>query len=246
MNNIENPNRRNSTTRLMHLSMSSSHSQKKGFTLVELLTVISIMAVMAAISIPSVFSLTSSGKMNQTTSELGGILEQARQYAAAQNTYVWVTFNTQTTNNIDLLTVAVVASTDGTDPTITSSTATVPSTGLNLISKIRTFQQVQLKTAGTFPANQVASLPTTPVTGAPNALSGSDTFNVQIPGNTTTSAFTQSIEFTPSGEARNTSSPIDIIEFGLEPAVNSSIPNPLNVAVVRVNGITGQAIVYRR
>lgn len=224
--------------------MRSSPSPKQGFTLVELLVVMSIMTILAAISAPSIFSLINSSKMNQTTSELAGLLEQARQYAAGHNTYVWVAFNTQVVNDINTLSVAVVASTDGSNPGVFGA---VPSPSLNLISKVRTFQQVQLESAGYFTTSQVSSLPTiTPVIGSANALSTSATFNIQMPGSTTDTSFTQSIEFTPSGEARNTTSPIDLIEFGLEPAQTSSVSNTNNVAVVRVNGITGQAFVYRR
>jgi len=230
--------------------MHPSCPNKRGFTLVELLVVIAIMAIVTAISVPSIFSLTNSGKMNQTASELAGLLEQARQYAVAQNTYVWVMFNTQTANNTDTLAVGVVASTDGSDPgtfgASPSPNFTVPSANLILVTKIRTFPQFQLQSPGSYSFAVPASLPTSPVTGPANALATNATFNIQIPGNSSTTSFNEFVQFTPSGEARNSSSPIDIVEFGIDPAQTHTTPNNNNVAVLQVNGITGQGIVYRK
>jgi len=230
--------------------MHPSSLNKRGFTLIELLVVIAIMAVIATVGVPSLFSLTKSNQMNQATSELQGLLEQARQYAVAQNTYVWVAFNTQITNNIDTMSIAIVASMDGSDPGTfgisPTPNYTVPSTSLNLVSKVRTFQHFQLQIPGSYNFTPPTSLPATPVTGSANALTTSATFNIQIPGNADTSAFTQCMQFTPSGQARNSSGPIDIIEFALEPAQVHTVPNGKNVAIVQVNGLTGQAIVYRK
>jgi prepilin-type N-terminal cleavage/methylation domain-containing protein len=222
--------------------MHPSFSSKRAFTLTEMLVVLAIMTIITAIGVPSLFSVTNSGKMNESTSDLAGILEQARQYAAAQNTYVWVALQPQTVNNVDVLNVAVVASNDGTDPGVYGN---VPSSAFQIVTRIRTFQHLQLKTAGTFTISQLASLPASPTAGPANNLSSTATFNIRMPGAGGTTPFTQSIEFTPSGEARNTTSPIDFIEIGLEPASTTSSPNPSNAAVLRVNGITGLTAVYR-
>ncbi|HSI84090.1 MAG: Tfp pilus assembly protein FimT/FimU [Candidatus Methylacidiphilales bacterium] len=213
----------------------------KGFTLIELLSVITIIAAITAMSVPRLFS--SSNKVNQTAMELAGLLEQARQCAVAQNTNVWVAFNTQTVNNVDRLTVAVVTSRDGTDP---DTYGTVPSSAFSLACKVRVFEQFQLKDAGAFTAAQVTSLPLTPTTGPANALSSNTVFDIYIPGSSTPVAFTKSIRFSPSGKAQNSSSPIDVVEFSLQPARSSTSADADNVVVMRVNGLTGLSHVYRR
>lgn len=224
-------------------NVNGQRHEKKAFALIELMIVIALMIILTAISFPAVASLTKSGRINQTVTEVGGLLEQARQYAVAQNTYVWVTFHTQTKDNVDKMYVTVVASKDGTDPGIYG---TVPSTTFELISKVRTFQHVQLKEAGTFTPSEVTSLPSSPTVGSANALSLGTPFKIAIPGQTGSATFAQSIQFTPTGEARNAVGPIDVIEFALEPAQTSRASDPNNVAVVRLNGITGQALVYRK
>jgi Tfp pilus assembly protein FimT len=215
----------------------------RAFALVELLVVIALMIILTSISLPALSSMSKSQRMNQTVTEVGGVLEQARQYAIAQHTYVWVVFHTRVVDGLDRVYVSIVASRDGTDPGVYGN---VPSTSFELVSKVKSFQQIQLKEAGAFTASQVTSLPLTPVVTSLNALSTTTTFNIQLPGDSTRSPFSQTLVFTPSGEAQNGGSPIDIIEFALEPAQNKTLSNPDNVAVVRLNGITGQAFVYRR
>src|SRR5258708_13936857 len=55
----------------------------RAFTLVELLTVIAVMAIIGAFGTPALMTLLNGGAMNQTTLTVNGILEQPRQYAVA-------------------------------------------------------------------------------------------------------------------------------------------------------------------
>jgi hypothetical protein len=57
--------------------------------------------------------------------------------------------------------------------------------------------------------------------------------------------FTQAIEFTPSGQARNGGGPVDVIDVDLQPQ-KGTVNDPKNVAVLRVNGLTGETAVYRQ
>lgn len=204
---------------------------QRSFSLTELLVVIAVMAMLMSVSLPALTSLAFGGHFNQAVTEVNGMLEQARQYAVAQNTYVWVAFNIDQVNSIDQLAVAVVSSKDGTDlgppyvnPTSSSST-------IRLVSKIRTFPQLLLQDTPT----------------ATNSLTSSSFFSMKIPGASgSSSLFTRGIQFTPSGEARVAGSPVDVIEFGLQPKRNSSAPTDTNnIAIVRVTGITGRVKVDR-
>ncbi len=229
----------------------SERARRGGFTVTELLVVVSIMALLATASLPSLGGLGAAGKTRAALSDMSGLLEQARQYAVAQGTYVWVVFRADTdAQGQDRLSVAVLASRDGTDPNSDPSSAydygTVPGPSLDLISKVRAFSRLQLHDAGTFTSSDLASLAGMPTAGTANDLSRAATFGVRLPGDASASSFTKSIQFLPTGEARNGPSPIDLLELDLQPIRAASLPDPSNVAVVRVCGLTGQTLVYRR
>lgn len=211
---------------------------QRGFSLTELLVVIGIMAILAVASVPAINAISGSGQVTQTVYEISGMLEQARQYAVAQNTFVWVVFY-YPSESAEQVSIAVVASKDGTDPTISNGievplTGTVPNTTIDLLSRVRTFQQVKLKNTVTG-----TSLPNLH-NGTPDALAGSASLNIKIPG-VGTQAFNRAIKFTPTGQARVTTTPTEAVDFGLEPVK----ANAKNVAVIRINGLTGENIVYR-
>jgi prepilin-type N-terminal cleavage/methylation domain-containing protein len=66
--------------------------KQSGFTLMELMLVIAIMTLVAAFIAPAFTTMKSAGDVSSTVYNIGGLLEQARSYAMANNTYVWVGF----------------------------------------------------------------------------------------------------------------------------------------------------------
>ena len=223
-----------------------------GFSLIELLTVIAVMSLLVVVSVPGITALASSGQVNQTVADIDELLDQARQYAVAQNTYVWVAFSPDTTmKGGEGLHMAVIASGDGTDPFNWTGGGTVPGatgtgnapTSLNLLTPVRTFPQTKYVGAGTI--TDLSSLPNTVSVSSSNSPADSAiSFNIALPGRTTTTAFTKVIEFTPSGQAHNRSDPIALLEFGFEPVKGATVMVK-NATVIRINGLTGAAMVYR-
>lgn len=220
------------------LSFSESRA---AFSLIELLTVMGVIGLLMSVAVPALSNLTKGSQMNQALIEVTESLEQARQFAVAQNTYVWVAFNNvAASQGVDeQVRMAVLVSrsggelsTWGTDDT-TSSTAQT-----QLITRPRTFNQVKLSSAGTFSRSQIASLPE----GGVDSL-GSANFTIMVPGGQK-EVFTQAIQFTPSGEARTTANMAGMVELGLQPT-HAKIADANNVAAVRVNGLTGQTRLFR-
>ena len=208
------------------------------FTLIELLLVMAIIMLLMGVGIPAIASLAKGNQMNQALSEVAGLLEMARQQATAQNTYVWVAFNSpQGTDN--QVRVAVLASKSGSDLATwgTDDSTSANSAQTQLVVKPRTFNQVLLSGANGF-NSKISSIPNSSASDL-----GAAAFTIKVPGGTN-EIFNKAIQFTPSGEARNSANMAGIVELGLQPT-HGRVADPNNVAVVRVNGLTGQTHIYR-
>jgi prepilin-type N-terminal cleavage/methylation domain-containing protein len=221
-------------------------NRDSGFSLIELLTVIAIMSLLVSVAVPAITSLAKGNQMNQSLIEIAGTLDQARQYAISHNTYVWVAFRPNPTGAAgDELSVVLLASKTGTDPSPWTHYGTVPNAQIDMLGRVRTFTQIRLEEAGTFGENQIPALAGKSAVTLDNTPS-TDTavFGIKLPGASAPVDFTRAIQFTPSGEARVASSVIDAIEFGLHPT-RGNVADNHNVAVLRVNGLTGQTTVFR-
>jgi prepilin-type N-terminal cleavage/methylation domain-containing protein len=240
----------------------AARKSSRAFTLAEMLVVLAIMALLGTLVAPSVLGLKSSGQMNQNLSKLSGLIEDARQYAIANDTYVWVAFAPATdSSGLKTLSVATLASADGTDPASTTATpwpsasygpvpGANPSPSINLVTKVSILRQISLSDAGTFTSGQIPDLPTppSPVSSTANspALNGGGFFQVTLPAQATPVNFTTAVQFTPRGEARNGNNPVDLLELDLQPQKgNASQLDSSNVAVIRINGLTGEPVIYR-
>lgn len=153
----------------------SSHLRSRtAFTLIELLVVMSIMLVMLALLVPAITGIKGANDLTKASYDIAGTLEQARAYAMANRTYVWVGFaevdvsvsdstvpqKAATTTAGGRVAVAVVASKDGTrgyDVTnaslatppwsLNGSTITTGST-LMALNKLQYFDNVHMVAAG--------------------------------------------------------------------------------------------------
>ncbi len=255
------------------------NGRSKAFTLVELLVVLAIITILTVIATPALQGLSGAKKFTNGLGQIAGILEQARAYATAQNTYVWVAFYpydpstlTPPDNSGDALCVAAFASADGTDPidwnstTInleSSGTASVTGTTISQILRFTSFKQISIRTQNYFTQGdapgQIASLPSeisTPPTG-PSAIpafqiafkgTGSSPLILPstIPGDAQTSQTISVVQFTPSGVARVSGSPVDSIWIDFQRVKAKGLIDDNNIAAMRINGLTGLTTVYRK
>jgi type II secretory pathway pseudopilin PulG len=123
-----------------------------GFTLIELLVVIGVMILLTALLTPAFTNLRNAGDVTSTAYTIKGVLEQARTYAMANNTYTWVGFyeenESQASTNpptpgVGRLVMSVVASKDGTN-VYGSNTGTIDPTKLSSITKLVKIDNVHL------------------------------------------------------------------------------------------------------
>ena len=89
----------------------------RGFTLIELLVVVGIVALLLVLIAPAFTYIKGGTDVTSAAYTIKGVLDTARTYAKANNTYSWVGFAGSIGDNITgQVQLVVVASKDGTDP----------------------------------------------------------------------------------------------------------------------------------
>jgi prepilin-type N-terminal cleavage/methylation domain-containing protein len=203
--------------------MAGKQGRSTGFSLVELLIVIAVIGIMSVFAMVGLGSASSSSQTHKAMSHLGGVMDFARQYAIAQNTYTYVAFNQVG----DVLTTSVFASRTG-RPLFESATSYPEnSPKITIIAPPKEISQMTLAPDGAAYGGWTPPTPPTPATG-PNR-----SWSITSQGRT----YDAIVAFTPSGAASVTTggSLDEVIEFGLLPLDG----NGKKGFAVRVSGLTG-------
>jgi prepilin-type N-terminal cleavage/methylation domain-containing protein len=146
---------------------------RRAFTLIELLVVMSIIAILLVLMAPAFTTLKSAGDVTSAADTVKGVLDQARTYAMANNTYAWVGFyeedvSTPSTNpatpGIGRIVMSIVASKDGTtvyNPNSVTNPDPIDRTKLSQIGKPVKIDNVHLPlfAIGTGTGNTFATRP---------------------------------------------------------------------------------------
>jgi len=234
------------------------------FTLIEILVVIAIMAVLVFLAVPAISGLKKSSDLTAAAYDISGAISQARAYAIANNTYVWLGFFEEdgsqnsapvATAGTGRVVVCSVASADGTLPYSPTAPTAIPGASLMLARKLLKIDNLHLVTfpvtiggASIVSPGATANLSigsTTPT--APSATS----FTYPLTG-TAQYTFTKALQFSPQGEARidNSTSTyplVPVIELGLQSTHGSIVDaTSLNVVSIQVTGVGGDVVVYRK
>jgi type II secretory pathway pseudopilin PulG len=231
-----------------------------------LLVVMGIIAILMVLIVPAFTSMKSGGDVTSAAYTIKGVLDQARTYAMANNTYVWVGFFEEdgsvpspASAGTGRLVMSIVASGDGTMMYTAPLTSLVTLAPANLIQvgKLAKIDNVHLKT---FPDATATPPPDTfdtrPAVGLSTARIGDNTppspsLRFQYPvGSTAQYLFTKTIQFSPRGEAvidnsNYTFTPVS--EIGIQPA-HGSTPDTAspNVGAIQFTGMAGNVKIYRR
>ena len=247
--------------------------ERFAFTLLELMLVIGIIAILMVLVAPAFTSIKTGNNVTSAAYTIKGVLDQARTYAKANNTYTWVGFyeedvsqsstNPATAGNGRIV-MSIVASNDGTIIYTSSSPGTIDATRLLQVGKLTKIDNVHLATftdgsgAGstfdtrppvTFNGTQYRIGDTTPL----NSTGTLFQYPVGSPAPAAQYAFRKGVQFSPGGAAQiinstTSYSPQTAAEIGLEPTHGNVAPSavPANVVAIQLTGIGGNAMIYRR
>ncbi len=257
----------------MFFALRSRSKPHAAFSFIELLTALGMVVTLMTLVAPAVLPMQSAGNMAQAAYEMAEVLENARAYAAANNTYVWVGFYEEDASRgravagTGRVILSTVASKDGTIPydAVKSPATPIDPGRLTQVCKLAKIENIHLKTASSasgadFPkglgtGNTFKTRPT--VSGVTAQIGDSSPSASLTPfqypvGSANLAAqylFSKVIQFSPRGEARvnNTNYSIKpVVEIGLQPTRGSMVDGAnRNVAAVQVTGLLGKVTVYR-
>jgi len=256
------------------MKISLKQPTARGFTLMELLVVIAILGIIIAVSLPALRGQNDAGNFSKSVEGIAGILDQARAYATAQNTYVWVAFYPldpsalpapYTDHGGEQLYVVTYASNDGTDPVqwgAALSDIPIPyiPTGspaeIVQLAKVRLFKQIHLvaETGSYFTSAQIPSLPATQNEPALPLSQVNFQLPLKSPALTLSdqplpadeSSKTLVVGFTPLGSAQVGPSPVAYIELDFQPMQAANVLSTNNLAALRISGLGGLPTIYRK
>ena len=229
-------------------------SREGGFTLLELLIVISIIGILLVLIGPAFTSLKGGTDVTSAAYTIKGVLDTARTYAKANNTYTWVGFyeedvssGTPGTAGTGRLVMSVVASKDGTN-VYGSGTVVIDPTKLLQVGKLIKIDNIHLPlfALGTGMGDTFDARPSpSPATDAnysrfgelnglpPNTAPLTTPHNFQYPvGNPAPTAqytFSKLLQFNPRGDSRVSGDSYDVrqvVEIGLLQTHGSATPPP--------------------
>jgi prepilin-type N-terminal cleavage/methylation domain-containing protein len=239
-----------------------------GFTLLELLIVVGIIALLLVLVAPAFTSIKGGTDVTSAAYTIKGVLDTARTYAKANNTYAWVGFyeedvsqssTSPATGGNGRVVMSIVASNDGTTVYDPNNPATIDATKLTEVGKLTKIDNVHLWTHTDTPPGTGPTFDTRPDVASTSCVGDSSPANSATPfqypvGNPAPAAqytFLKAVQFSPRGEARinnNTNSLQTIAEIGLEPTHGATIPSslPPNSVAIQFTGVGGNVRIYRR
>jgi prepilin-type N-terminal cleavage/methylation domain-containing protein len=248
----------------------------RGFTLIELLVVIGIIGLLLVLLAPAFTYIKGGTDVTSAAYTIKDVLDTARTYAKANNTYTWVGFFEEDAPppptipvpaGVGRVVMSIVASKNGTIIYNPSSLAQQDlTTSLLQVGKLTKIDNVHLWTHTDAPLGTGSTFDTRPNVASTFCIGDTSPSNSTTPfqypvGNpapATQYAFVKAVQFSPRGEARinnsTASSGVEVFplqtvaEIAVEPTHGAATPAavPANVVAIQFTGIAGNVKIYRK
>ena len=238
-----------------------------GFTLIELLVVVGIIALLLVLIAPAFTYIRGGTDVTSAAYTIQGVLDTARTYAKANNTYTWVGFfeedvpppsENPAPPGTGRVVISIVASKDGTIIYNSGIPGTIDTTRLIQVGKLVEVDNVHLAdlTDGSGGGSTFDTRPPVTFNGTPYRIGTATPPNTgtlfQYPA-ASPYAFAKAVQFSPRGEARiiNSATSYSLqtaAEVGLEPTHGATVPGsvPANVVAIQFTGFGGNVKIYRK
>jgi prepilin-type N-terminal cleavage/methylation domain-containing protein len=243
------------------LSTISSRRKRSAFTLLELLIVVGIIGLLLVLIAPAFTSIKGGTDVTSAAYTIKGVLDTARTYAKANNTYVWVGFYEENVENaaspnsssprIGRVIMSVVASKDGTN---IATGGAMSSASLIQVGNPIKVENVHLAAfadgSGQAPADTFDTRMPVTFNGMQYSLAGmppSTTPFTYPAGSPYT--FPTTVQFSPRGEAvignsaQNSLQPA--AEIGVQPTHGATLDST-NPVAIQFTGLGGNVKIYRK
>jgi len=216
-------------------------SRHAAFTIVELLAAMAVIVLMTVAVVPAFNGIQGAGNVTKAAYDVSSLLDQAKSYAMANNTYVFVGIAERdgldaTKTGVGQIVVSVMGSKDGTRAFGANNANLAP------ISKLRRLSNVHL--GDTLPNSGALSRPSV----ADSYRVGNSAFQAESTFTSSGISFSKIIQFDPAGTAAvQASSPLipQWMEVGMVPARGNTVISEQNCAAVVLDGVTGATKIYR-
>jgi len=224
----------------------------RAFSLIELLSVMAVIGMMAVAAVPAMNSIKGGNNLSKAASDISGVLEQARSYAMANNTYVFVGITEVNVTNSESakaqsagtgrVVIVAAGSRDGTRSFGTGNANLVP------LSKPLRFDNTHLDDSVPNTGNLSRPSVDAAFQVGNSAFAAENSFQWPLAGSSATYTFTKIIQFDPRGAATIQSSSRNLpqwLEIGLAPTHGTALASTSDRAALLLDGVTGSINIYR-